>query len=260
MAAPWLVAAAALAAAAPPTGDAAVDGFVADLAGGRRDAALARIVELNSLSGRPNAVALADELVDKLLRCTFASAQTRDFGGPMYDIRWRCPDGDYYSLLDSSYRPPRLVVGEFVSAAERERRRRSPMAPPMPTVSNEPALSDGEKVRIVTRYLDVLRSGGADAAEILTFRLHFTDRRQPDSFVSPAQLGRYLAPCRIRGAPGMARGLHDGGVVVRWTCAGRGALAAELTTLMSLYRGRVIAGLVVVGRARGRPPIEPPPL
>jgi hypothetical protein len=258
MAAPWLVAAA-LAAATPPTGDAAVDAFVADLAAGRRDAALGRILEMNSLSGRPNAVALADELVDKLLRCSFVSSQVLDLGGAMHDVRWRCPDGDYYSLLDPGYRPPRLVVGEFVSAAERERRRRTPMAPPMPTVANGPMLSDAEKAGIVTRYLDAIRPGGSAASATITFRLHFMDGRQPDSFVGPAQLGRYLGLCRTRGEPQIARrGLHEGGVVVRWTCPGRDALDAELVTVMSLYQGRVIAGLVLVGPAPEPPPGEAP--
>lgn len=249
MAALWLVAAA-LAAAPPPTGDAAVDAFVADLAAGRRDAALARILEMNSLSGRPNAVALAGEFVDKLLRCTFVSAQTSRYSNAMYEVTWRCPDGDYYALLDPTHRPPRLVVGEFESAAVRARRRRNPpLDLPSTAVSIEPTLSDDEKIRIVTRYLHGIRPGGSAVSAPIAFRLHFIDRRQPDSVVGPGQLGRYLGACRTRGEPRVDRGgPYRDGVVVRWSCAGRGALDAELTTVMTLYRGRVIAGMVLVGR------------
>jgi hypothetical protein len=259
MGALWLVAAA-LAAAAPPTGNAAVDAFVADLAAGRRDSALARIFEMNSISGRPNAVALAGEFVDKLLRCTLVSSQPRAFSGEMYNTRWRCPDGDYYALLDPTYRPPRLVVAEFLSARTRDQRRSEPpMAPPLPPVLNGPALSDDETVRIVARYLDGIRLGGSADSASITFRLHFLDRRQPDSFVGPEQLGRYLGACRARGEPRLARGgLFDGGVIVRWACASRGALHAELATVMTLSRGRVIAGMVLVGQAPDPPPGEPP--
>lgn len=238
-----------LAAATPQTGNAHVDAFVADIMADRRDAALGRIMEMNSLSGRPNAVALASEFVEKLVQCTFVSSQTRGIGSGMYDLRWHCPDGDYFSLLDPTYRPPRLVVGEFLSAAAREQRRRAPLlAPLMPSASNGPPLSDAERVRIVTEYLDGIRPGGSAQVASITFRLHFMDRRQPDSFVGPEQLGRYLAPCRTNGEPIVARsGLFAGGVAVRWSCTGQGALDAELTTIMNFYQGRVIAGTTLVG-------------
>lgn len=242
----WLIGAS-LAAGTPQTGNAEVDAFVGDVAAGRRDAAIARILELNSISGRPNAVALVSEFVDKLLRCTFVSSETRDFGGSMYDVRWHCPDGDYFSLLDGDYRPHRLVVGEFVSAETREQRRRTPMPPPMPTVANGPRLSDGEKMRIVITYLDDIRPGGAGTSAAITFRLHFMDERQPDSFISPGQLGRYLAPCQRSEPQVVQGGRFAGGVVMRWACAGRDALAPEFITVMNIYQGQVMAGTVMAG-------------
>lgn len=159
----WWLGLAALAAATPETGSEAVDAFIADLAAGRRDAALARIHEMNSLSGRPNAVALADEFVDKLLGCAYVSSQPRNFGGEMYDLRWRCPDGDYHAILDPNWRPPRLVVGEFVSAADREARRRNPAVPPPPVLPAIPApeLSAEARAAIAVRYLGALRQGTA---------------------------------------------------------------------------------------------------
>jgi hypothetical protein len=252
----WLLGAA-MAAATPQTGNADVDAFVADIVAGRRDAAISRILEQNSLSGQPNAVALVDEFVDKLLRCTFVSSQVRGFGSTMYDIQWRCPDGDYFSLLDPGYRPPRLVVGEFLSADAREARRRRPMlAPPAPVPSRPPApLSDEEAIQLVTRYLDSVRTGVSAAQGFITFRLHFMDRRQPDSFVSPAQLGRYLAPCRRSGVARRPGGrVSDGNVVVRWACTPGQALAGEITTIMGIYAGQVTAGMVLVGPVPDLPP------
>jgi len=246
----FLLLGALLAATPPQTGDGPVDALVADLAAGRREAALARIYEMNSLSGQPNAVALASEFVDKLSRCTLLSFETRNLGGVMYDLRWRCPDGDYYSLLDSAWRPPRIVVGEFLSAEAREARRRTPMAPPMPYVPNVPPPSDDEKVRMVSDYLDGIQPGGHALRAFISFRLEFVDRRQPAAFIGPDQLGRYLSSCHREGTPRVAESGPDSGrVVIRWTCTGAGALDREITTVMSPYQGRIVGGLVMVGPA-----------
>jgi hypothetical protein len=245
----WLLAAA-LAATTPATGNASVDAFVADLAGGRRDAAIARIYEMNSLSGQPNAVALASEFVDKLMRCTLLSSESSSFHGEMVELRWRCRDGDYHALLDPGYRPPRIVVGEFISAETREARRRdrsTPMPIP-PSLDAGPPMSDDGMVRMVTDYLDGIRPGGSALRASITFRLHFMDRRQPDAFIGPDQLGRYLAPCRRAGAPRVRQsGPLAREVLVRWICTGRSALDAEITTLISPYQGRIMGGMILAG-------------
>lgn len=248
MGAAWLFGAA-LAAATPQTGNASVDAFVADLAAGRRSAALMRIEEMNSLSGQPNAVALAGEFVDKLMRCTLLSWEPRAYGPGMFDLRWRCPDGEYFSMLDASYRPPRLVVAEFLSAATREARRRNrSVSAPMPSRAGPPPLlSDEEKIGIVTAYLDGIQPGGSAIRAYINFRLHFMDRREGDSFISPGQLGEFLVPCRRAGTRVPQSGPYSGGVIVRWTCTGRGALATELTTIIYPQDGRVTGGGVLVG-------------
>ena len=236
--------------ATPQTGSAAVDDFIADIAADRRNAALARIYEMNSLTGEPNAVAFADEFVDKLLQCTFVSSQTSSIVVEMYDLRWRCPDGDYYSLLDPTWRPPQLVVGEFVSVAAREERRRSAMlAPPAPTPSaNLPEPSDEEVTRIVTRYLDSVRRGRSASPGQITFRLRFLDRRRQDSQVGAEQLRRYLEPCRAAGEARPFRSRHGHGAIARWICTGPNSLDTNLTTMMNVYDGRVVSGQVLVGQ------------
>jgi hypothetical protein len=251
MDAAWLLAAA-LAAATPATGNAPVDAFVADLAGGRRDAAIARIYEMNSLSGQPNAVALASEFVDKLMRCTLLSSQSSRFHAEMVELQWRCRDGDYHALLDPGYRPPRIVVAEFISAETREARRRNrAMSPPMPMPPSPnagPPMSDDEMVRIVTGFLDGIGPGGSAVRASVTFRLHFMDRRQPDAFIGPDQLGRYLASCRRAGPPRVRQsGPVAREVVTHWTCTGRSALDTEITILISPYQGRITGGMVLVG-------------
>lgn len=250
----WVVVAA-LAATAPQTGSAAVDAFIADLATGRRDQALARIYEMNSLSGRPNAVALADEFVDKLLDCSYVSSQTRSFGGDMYDVRWRCPDGDYHALLDPSWRPPRIVVGEFVSAAEREERRRHMAAPP-PTsapLARMPEPSAEERRRTAERYLDALRHSPTAPPSSNSFLVRFADGR-PNAYIGAEQLRRFLAPCR----EASVRTGDIGHTIVDWACSGPGALDANLTTAIIVSGDRVTGGLVWVGPLPGVPTVFSP--
>jgi hypothetical protein len=119
------------------TGHARIDAFIAELAAGRRGAALAWISSMESVSGLPNAVATPAAFVDKLLGCSYVSVRQVAIGTTMYDITWRCPDGDYRSLIDPDWRPPRLAVGQFESAAVLDERRRdtripSPPPPPLP--------------------------------------------------------------------------------------------------------------------------------
>jgi hypothetical protein len=127
-----LTAATACAQQPPParTGHDRIDAFVADLAAGRREAAIAKISSMESASGLPNAAATPTEFVDKLLQCSYVSVRRQTMGLTMYDITWRCPDGDYRSLIDPDWRPPRLTVGQFDSVAAFEGRRRTPPAPP----------------------------------------------------------------------------------------------------------------------------------
>ena len=251
MGASWLIGAA-LAAATPQTGNTHVDAFLADIAEGQRDAVFGRIYGLSATAGHPNAVALVSELADKLVRCTFSSfTENHDHHDAMYDIRWRCPDGDYFLLVDPDYRAPRLAILEFVSADTRELRGRFPhQPPPRPIVSNPPVLSDREMMGAATRYLDGIRPGGSAALIPIIFRLHFMDRREPDTFVDPTQLGRLLGPCVRSGQPRMAReGIYNDGVVVRWACAGRHALDANLTTVLHFYQGRPSSGVALAGPA-----------
>jgi hypothetical protein len=247
----WLIGAA-LAAATPQTGNTHVDAFLADIAAGQRDAAFGRIHGLSATAGHPNAVALVSQLVDKLVHCTFdSSTENHDHYDAMYDIRWHCPEGDYFLLVDPDYRAPRLSVLEFVSAETREQHGRFPHPPPpRPIVSIPPVSSDLAMMEVVARYLDGIRPGGSAAPIPIIFRLHFIDRREPDTFVDPAQLGRFLGPCRRSGAPRMAReGSYNGGVVVRWTCSGRHALDANLTTVLHFYQGHPSSGVVLAGPA-----------
>ena len=251
----WWLALSTMVAMTPQTGNADLDAFLADVAAGRRDPALARILEMNSISGRPNAVAFADEFVDKLLHCTFVSSEVRDFAGAMYDLMWRCPDGDYYSLLDPNYRPPRIVVGEFVSAAERDRRRRNRSVPapsPAPTARMaEPSAE--ERRRIVVRYLEALRHGASIPPSPSTFLVRFADGR-PNSFIGAEQLRRILAPCRQAGVESR----ETGGTIVHWTCAGRGALNPNITTLFGVSGDRVAGGFAWIGPLPRVPTIASP--
>lgn len=109
-------------AASPETGNANVDAFVADIIAQRRDSAISRVYEMNSISGEPNAVTTSEEFVEALMQCTYVSTERRRMGFELYDLRWNCRDGEYFSLLDPNYRSPRLVVGEFVGAATRRER------------------------------------------------------------------------------------------------------------------------------------------
>lgn len=116
----------------PParTGNAEVDAFLADIAAGRREAAIARVYSMESASGEPNAVATPAAFVDKLLQCTYVSVRQRTARLTMYDINWRCPDGDYRSLIDPNWRPPRLTIGQFDTVAKLDAWRTNPRAPP----------------------------------------------------------------------------------------------------------------------------------
>jgi hypothetical protein len=254
MAALWLIAAA-LAATTSPTGNGAVDAFVADIAAGRRDAALARIWEMNSLSGRPNAVGLADEFVDSLLRCTVESVQTRNFGGPMYDVLWRCPDGGYFSLLDGDYHAPRIVVGEFVSAGERERRRQdrlvpAPYVPVAPAPAPAPTVE--ERRQIVARYVAALRlsEGATPGPPIVLVR--FADGR-PDAFIGIEQLRNYLLPCREASLE-----TNEAGALVHWTCTGARALNPDMTMQVNLSGARITGNFVEVGALPNSPTVGSP--
>jgi hypothetical protein len=114
------------------TGHARIDAFIDDLAAGRREAALAWISSMESASGLPNAAATPAAFVDKLLHCSYVSVRQITIGAIMYDISWRCPDGDYRSLIDPNWRPPRLTVGQFDSVAALDERRRNPRIPSPP--------------------------------------------------------------------------------------------------------------------------------
>ena len=118
---------------AAATGNAAVDAFVGDIMARRRDSALARIGTMESLTGLPNAAATPEQFVEKLLQCSYVSVAERGFGATkMYDLTWRCPDGDYRSLIDPDWRAPRLTVGQFQSAATLADWSRMGPAPPAP--------------------------------------------------------------------------------------------------------------------------------
>jgi hypothetical protein len=120
------------------TGHARVDAFIDDLAAGRREAALAWISSMESASGQPNAAATPAAFVDKLLHCSYVSVRQMTGGSTMYDITWRCPDGDYRSLIDPDWRPPRLTVGQFDSVAVLDRWRYAAPPPPPPPPRTPP--------------------------------------------------------------------------------------------------------------------------
>ena len=245
--------AAVLAAATPQTGNPHVDAFVADLAAGRRDAALARIWEMNSLSGRPNAVAFADEFVDKLLRCSAISVEARNLGGPLYDIQWRCPDGNYFSLLDGDFHPPRIVVGEFVAAGEREARRRNPMYPmvAMPAANN-PAPSAAQRQQLISDYVAAVRRPGARPPGPPSLLVSFADGR-PDAFIGTEQLGAYLNPCSQASMT-----TNEAGAIVQWACTGPRALAPAMTMRINMSGARITGVFVEVGSRSSRPAARPP--
>jgi len=115
----------------PAIGHAQVDALVADLTARRRDAALARLYGITTLTGSANAVPSVQAFVDKLMTCTFLSGAPfgrRDF--LLYRVLWRCPDGNYEALLDAEGFPPRLLIGQFQRAGTAERMRSTP--PPAP--------------------------------------------------------------------------------------------------------------------------------
>ena len=117
------------------TGHAGVDAFIADIAADRREAAIARISSIESLTGSPNAAETPTEFVDKLLSCSFSSSSERRLGqtGPVtYNTTWQCPDGEYWAFIDPDYRPPQLTIGQFVSTATRNQWRSA--APPVAVV------------------------------------------------------------------------------------------------------------------------------
>jgi len=111
-----------------------VDGFIADLSAGRRDAAIAAIDRrMDSVSTRPNAAATAPAMVDILLRCRFLSYRPAPNYIGLYRVEWRCPDGVYEALIDPDWSRPQLKVGQFQSRATLEAWRREPLRPPAPT-------------------------------------------------------------------------------------------------------------------------------
>lgn len=115
------------------TGQAQIDALVTDLAAGRRDAALARLYGITTITGNPNAVPTVGALVDKLMTCTFLSGAPfgrRDF--LLYRVLWRCPEGDYEALIDAEGFPPRLLIGQFQRAGAAEQMRSTPPPAPPP--------------------------------------------------------------------------------------------------------------------------------
>jgi hypothetical protein len=137
------------------TGEARIDQFLADLAAKRRDVAVAQISSIESLSGQPNAVDTPAAFVDKLIACRFVSAEPKR--ALMYQLRWQCADGDYLAWIDPDFRPPRITVGQFVSAATWEERRKHPLMPPPP-----PAMTRANTMPVpaaARRFLAALKSG-----------------------------------------------------------------------------------------------------
>ena len=116
------------------TGNANIDAFIANIDAKQRNVAVASISSMESISGEPNAVVTPAEFVEKLLTCSYAGSETRPVYGqnPMYRLTWKCIDGNYSSLLDPAYRAPRITVGEFVSIATLEERKRRPIQTPRP--------------------------------------------------------------------------------------------------------------------------------
>lgn len=260
MGASWLVGLA-LAAATPQTGNAPVDGFIADLAAGRRDAALGRILEMNSMSGEANAVAFAHELVDKLVRCTATAAETSRFHREMYEISWRCRDGAYFLIVDPNYRPPRIVVAEFVSAVERLRRRQNRTVPAVPMVPRlrsgpyvpPPAPSAEEKQRIALAYVEALRGSGAISRPPYHYLVRFADGR-PNGYITPEQLRIFLAPCRT-----VRTGVTpSSGTIVLLSCNGPRALDPFVALQLAINGRTVDGGMVLVGLPPGEPTIRSP--
>lgn len=114
------------------TGDAAVDALVDDIAQGRRDAAVARISSIETITGMERLVTTPAQFVDRLLGCKGASVKYRP---AFVTVKWTCPDGVYQSLFDATWRPPYITVAEFMDAkriALMSDPNRKVVAPPAP--------------------------------------------------------------------------------------------------------------------------------
>lgn len=112
------------------TGDAAVDALVDDIFEGRRDAAVARISSIESITGLPRLVTTPAEFVDRLLNCSPRATDKVVAGMPTVD--WTCADGPYRTAFDSTSSAPYLIVAEFADPARIEMLARPLVAPPPP--------------------------------------------------------------------------------------------------------------------------------
>lgn len=184
------------------TGNDALDALVLDITGGRRDAAIARISSIESLSGKRTLATTPSEFVDRLIGCR-PEGKAKPYGFDsmkMIEITWSCPGVRYRTIFDPNWARPYITVGEFEDQAAYEARRSSlvpppappPPAPPAPPGSRpaEPALSDADKIALLRTVLGTLVSGDPGAARAMITpdaRITF-GRRDPIAKVTIAEL------------------------------------------------------------------------
>ncbi|MEQ1498510.1 MAG: hypothetical protein ABL914_07595 [Novosphingobium sp.] len=110
-----------------------------------RQAAIHRVLAIESISGRPQPVATPAEFVDRIIDCKITQRQKRTAYNPHMQVDWQCPDGKYRALLFEDKNGPFVVVAEFwdpkrMAAEFDENGNRRPLGvvPPMPIGSLQP--------------------------------------------------------------------------------------------------------------------------
>ena len=170
------------------SGDDALDALILDISSGHRDAAIARISSIESISGKRTLATTPTEFVDRLLGC-HPTGEAKDIGfdkTKLIQVVWVCAGASYYTVFDPGYTKPYITVGEFEDQAVRNARLASRVAPPAPPPPGpprppEPQLSDADRAALVKTALSSLLSGkfGAVRASMAADARVTLGRRDP---------------------------------------------------------------------------------
>ena len=180
------------------SGDAQLDALIADISGGRRDAAIARISSIESMSGKRTLATTPSQFVDRLLGCR-PDGTAKDIGfdkTKLIQIVWACPSARYYTVFDPDYAKPYITVGEFEDEAVRKTRLAQRAAPPAPAPPSfaprtaTPPMTGAESAALLRTTFSMLLTGNFSQAPALVApdaRITF-GRRDPAAKVTVVEL------------------------------------------------------------------------
>ena len=99
----------------PKSGNPKIDALQQDIVAGKRDEAIAKIDEVESISGRPLPVANPTEFVDALKGCTVSGygdvMQTSTHW--LIHTEWACPSGKIETFLATLDHHTKVTIGGF---------------------------------------------------------------------------------------------------------------------------------------------------